>query len=350
MLASLAVASSAVRSFGHVAVIDARLVHALTVTIDRALGQSSRSRAVVTTQPPRSPPRRIISLIPAVSEMLFAIGAGPQVVAVSSFDDYPPEVLKLPRVGALLDPDLERILSLRPDLVIVYESQTDLRRSSSARDPDVHLQARRPCRCHDDDPAARRTGRTATQSATAVDQTDRRADSADIRTRVVRPTQTADACWSSGATRSRCAASTRAAASASSTTCSTPPAATTCSRTSSSSPSRRRRSSILARRPEVILELRAGDMHRRAAQSEDRRLAGAPVGAGGPQPAASRSSPIRGPSSRGRALPRAPSSSRAPFIPEALPDEDSRLLEQRQRQRLDAARASREGSARRRRC
>ena len=66
-------------------------------------------------------PTRIISLVPAVSEMLFAIGAGPQVVAVSSFDDYPPEVLKLPRVGALLDPDLERILSLRPDLVIVYE-------------------------------------------------------------------------------------------------------------------------------------------------------------------------------------------------------------------------------------
>jgi iron complex transport system substrate-binding protein len=73
-------------------------------------------------------PSRIISLIPAVSEMLFALGAGPQVVAVSSFDDYPPEVLKLPRVGALLDPDLERILSLRPDLVVVYESQMDLRR------------------------------------------------------------------------------------------------------------------------------------------------------------------------------------------------------------------------------
>jgi iron complex transport system substrate-binding protein len=76
----------------------------------------------------QSKPARIISLIPAVSEMLFAIGAGPRVVAVSSFDDYPPEVLTLPRVGALVDPDLERILSLRPDLVIVYESQIDLRR------------------------------------------------------------------------------------------------------------------------------------------------------------------------------------------------------------------------------
>jgi iron complex transport system substrate-binding protein len=72
-------------------------------------------------------PRRIISLIPAVTEMLFAIGAGPQVVAVSSFDRYPPEVTKLQRVGALLDPDVERILSLHPDLVAVYASQSDLR-------------------------------------------------------------------------------------------------------------------------------------------------------------------------------------------------------------------------------
>ena len=73
-------------------------------------------------------PTRIISLIPAVSEMLFALRAGGEVVAVSSFDHYPPEVRNLPRVGALLDPDLERILALKPDLVIVYESQVDLRR------------------------------------------------------------------------------------------------------------------------------------------------------------------------------------------------------------------------------
>ncbi|HVL66614.1 MAG TPA: helical backbone metal receptor [Vicinamibacterales bacterium] len=72
-------------------------------------------------------PRRIISLIPAVTEMLFALEAGDRVVAVGSFDKYPPEVEKLPKVGALLDPDLERILSLRPDLVAVYGSQADLR-------------------------------------------------------------------------------------------------------------------------------------------------------------------------------------------------------------------------------
>lgn len=75
---------------------------------------------------PDSAPRRIVSLVPAITEMLFATGAGPQVVAVSSFDEFPAEVKSLPKVGALLDPDTERILSLRPDLVIVYGSQSDL--------------------------------------------------------------------------------------------------------------------------------------------------------------------------------------------------------------------------------
>jgi iron complex transport system substrate-binding protein len=70
--------------------------------------------------------RRIVSLVPAVTEMLFTIGAGSQVVGVSSFDAFPPEVKGLPRVGALLDPDTERILALRPDLVVTYGSQTDL--------------------------------------------------------------------------------------------------------------------------------------------------------------------------------------------------------------------------------
>ena len=69
---------------------------------------------------------RIISLVPALTEMLFAIGAGPQVVAVSSYDDFPPEVRRLPRVGALLDPDVERILALRPDVVLTYGSQDAL--------------------------------------------------------------------------------------------------------------------------------------------------------------------------------------------------------------------------------
>ncbi len=73
-------------------------------------------------------PKRIVSLVPNVTEMVYAIGAGSRVVAVSSYDTYPPEVRALPNVGALLDPNVERILSLKPDLVIVYGSQDDLRR------------------------------------------------------------------------------------------------------------------------------------------------------------------------------------------------------------------------------
>jgi ABC-type Fe3+-hydroxamate transport system substrate-binding protein len=72
-------------------------------------------------------PSRIISLVPAATEMLFAVGAGSRVVAVSSYDHYPPEVTTLPKVGALIDPNVERILSLKPDLVVIYASQTDLK-------------------------------------------------------------------------------------------------------------------------------------------------------------------------------------------------------------------------------
>ena len=72
-------------------------------------------------------PRRIVSLVPAVTEMIFALGAGDRVVGVGSFDRFPPEVEKIPTVGALLDPNLERILALKPDLMIVYHSQADLR-------------------------------------------------------------------------------------------------------------------------------------------------------------------------------------------------------------------------------
>ena len=74
----------------------------------------------------QAPPRRIVSLVPNVTEILFAIGAGPQVIAVSNYDVEPPEVRSLPTVGALVDPDTEKILSLRPDLVITYGSQSDL--------------------------------------------------------------------------------------------------------------------------------------------------------------------------------------------------------------------------------
>jgi iron complex transport system substrate-binding protein len=59
--------------------------------------------------------------------MLFAMDAGPRVVGVGNFDRYPPEALTRTKVGGLIDPDVERIISLKPDLVVVYGTQSDLR-------------------------------------------------------------------------------------------------------------------------------------------------------------------------------------------------------------------------------
>ena len=71
-------------------------------------------------------PQRLVSLIPAVTETLFAVGAGPRVVGVGTYDNYPPEAKTVTRVGGLIDPDTERILSLKPDLAFVYGSQDEL--------------------------------------------------------------------------------------------------------------------------------------------------------------------------------------------------------------------------------
>ena len=79
--------------------------------------------SVVITAQPR--PQRIVSLVPSLTETLFAIGAGPEVVGVGSFDTHPREVATRPRVGGLLDPDMERIFALRPDLVVLHASQQD---------------------------------------------------------------------------------------------------------------------------------------------------------------------------------------------------------------------------------
>jgi iron complex transport system substrate-binding protein len=72
------------------------------------------------------PPQRIVSLVPAVTEMIYAMGDGARVAAVSNYDHFPAEVARLPRVGGLLDPSVERILAIKPDLVIVYATQKEL--------------------------------------------------------------------------------------------------------------------------------------------------------------------------------------------------------------------------------
>ena len=70
---------------------------------------------------PEGAVRAIVSLSPATTEALFALGLGDRVIAVSSADDFPPAVKDLPRVGALNTPNVEALLALKPGLVVANE-------------------------------------------------------------------------------------------------------------------------------------------------------------------------------------------------------------------------------------
>jgi len=67
----------------------------------------------------QGPPRRIVPLAPSLTEILFALGAGDSVVGVTDYADYPPEAGGKPTVGGGVDPNLEVIVTLRPDLVLI---------------------------------------------------------------------------------------------------------------------------------------------------------------------------------------------------------------------------------------
>jgi iron complex transport system substrate-binding protein len=72
-------------------------------------------------------PQRIISIVPSATEMLFAFGLGDRIIAVGDYDQFPPEAAAKPKVGGLLNPNVEKIIEFKPDLVITYGTQDILR-------------------------------------------------------------------------------------------------------------------------------------------------------------------------------------------------------------------------------
>lgn len=70
----------------------------------------------------QSPATRVVSLIPATTELLFAIGAGVSVVGRTQWCDYPPEALRAADLGPGINPNLEAVLAVKPDLVVLYNS------------------------------------------------------------------------------------------------------------------------------------------------------------------------------------------------------------------------------------
>ncbi|MGB7294501.1 MAG: ABC transporter substrate-binding protein [Candidatus Aminicenantales bacterium] len=65
-------------------------------------------------------PRRIVSLAPNVTEILFALGLAGRIVGVTRYCDFPAEALQKEKIGGMVDPNLEKIESLRPDLIIAF--------------------------------------------------------------------------------------------------------------------------------------------------------------------------------------------------------------------------------------
>jgi len=82
-----------------------------------ALAACARPSAPV--EPAIVAPQRIVSLTPALTEILFALGAGDRVVGVTQYCNYPPAARTKPKVGGYVNPSVESVLALRPDLVVV---------------------------------------------------------------------------------------------------------------------------------------------------------------------------------------------------------------------------------------
>ncbi|HEY9199629.1 MAG TPA: cobalamin-binding protein, partial [Gammaproteobacteria bacterium] len=93
-----------------------------------------------------APARRIVSLSPHITELLFAAGAGGRIVAAVEYSDYPPEAVRLPRLGDAARIDLERLLALEPDLVIAWASGTPARELETLRRLGVPLYLSEPRR------------------------------------------------------------------------------------------------------------------------------------------------------------------------------------------------------------
>ncbi|HEU5219321.1 MAG TPA: helical backbone metal receptor [Gemmatimonadales bacterium] len=69
-----------------------------------------------------TPPSRIVSLVPATTELVFALGAGARLVGRTAWCDYPAEAAAVPNLGNGIDPNVEVVVAARPDLVLLYKS------------------------------------------------------------------------------------------------------------------------------------------------------------------------------------------------------------------------------------
>jgi len=113
------------------------------------------------------PAKRIVSLAPHATEMLFAAGAGPFVVGVSEFSDYPEPAQRLPRVGGA-GLDLEAIAALKPDLIVAWRDGNPVWQIERLRALGFPIYLSAPRRMAEVPDAIERLGRLAGTATTAA--------------------------------------------------------------------------------------------------------------------------------------------------------------------------------------
>ena len=105
------------------------------------------------------PARRIVSLLPSFTELLFAIGAGDRLVGRTHWCDYPPAALAVPDVGDGMPPNVEAVAARRPDLVVLYHSAQNMPAVTQLERLGVQVVVLRLDQLTDLGPAARTLGR-----------------------------------------------------------------------------------------------------------------------------------------------------------------------------------------------
>jgi iron complex transport system substrate-binding protein len=113
-----------------IAVAHASIAHAAPITVTDDTG------GIVTLT---APAQRVVSLAPHTTELLYAAGGDSKIVGAVSYSDYPPAAKQLPRVGDNKALDLERIVALRPDLIVVWRHGNAQRQIEQLRDLHVPL-------------------------------------------------------------------------------------------------------------------------------------------------------------------------------------------------------------------
>jgi iron complex transport system substrate-binding protein len=162
----------ALRSLRHVVLLHA----SLALVALAACGESHRDASAVDVDDfgdtinvgTTIAPARIASLNPATTELLFALGAGPRLVARTTWDVWPEAARAVPDVGPGLRPNVEAVLARHPDLVVLYASAENRVAAQQLRAAGVQVIALRINRLADFARASRELGRAVGESASAV--------------------------------------------------------------------------------------------------------------------------------------------------------------------------------------